>query len=288
MTITIAKSAGFCFGVKRAVNLVYDEAEKQEEVYTLGPIIHNEIVTEDLRKRGVRILDDDLICKEKGCRPSSGETVILRSHGVTKEMTETLEQQGYRIVDATCPFVSKIHRVVSRKSREGFPVVIIGDPNHPEVIGIKGWAEGPCQVVQSEKDAEMLAFSKEQPLCVVSQTTFNFQKFQELVEIIKRLGYYVIVTDTICSATHERQVEAMELAKASDVMLVVGGKHSSNTQKLYDICSSQCMRTYFVSSTMDLSEIQFRAEDRIGITAGASTPNTLIQEVSLHVRRAEL
>ena len=288
MTVTVAKSAGFCFGVKRAVSLVYEEAEKNAKVYTMGPIIHNEIVTSDLARKGVRILDDSLICEEEQSQPDPGATVILRSHGVPRQMARTLEEGGYRVVDATCPFVRKIHQIVSEKSREGLPVIIIGDPKHPEVIGIRGWAEGPCEVIESEKDAEILDFDKNRPVCIVSQTTFNFQKFQELVEIVKSLGYHVIVTDTVCNATHERQAEAMELAKASDVMLVIGGKHSSNTQKLYDICTSQCMRTYFVSSPEDLKGICFRAEDKVGITAGASTPNTIIQEVSLHVRRAEL
>ncbi len=288
MTVTIAKSAGFCFGVKRAVNLVYEEAEREGNVYTLGPIIHNETVVEDLAEKGVRIIDENFICADDGKRIGQDSTVVIRSHGISRKMQNELEESGFRAVDATCPFVRKIHDIVMEQSHLGHPVVIIGDPHHPEVTGIRGWAKGECEVVQTAEDVGLLAFSKDVPLCIVSQTTFNFHKFQELVEIIKSLGYHVVVTNTICGATRERQIEAMELAAASDVMLVIGGKHSSNTQKLYDICRSQCSRTYFVSTTADLDGIRFSGEDRIGITAGASTPNILIQEVSLHVRRAEL
>ena len=288
MTVTIAKSAGFCFGVKRAVNLVYEEAEKSSPVYTMGPIIHNDNVVQDLEAKGVRIIDDDLICTADGCRPPAGATVVIRSHGISKAQYECLQASGYRLTDATCPFVQKIHTIVSIMSQKGYPVVIIGDPNHPEVIGIRGWVKGKCRVISNSEEARQLSFDRTEAVCVVSQTTYNYDKFQELVEIIETLGYHVMVTNTICSATRERQTEAMELASASDVMLVIGGVHSSNTQKLYNICQSRCGRTYFVSSLQDLETIRFEEGDRIGITAGASTPNTLIQEVSQHVRRAEL
>jgi len=288
LKVTVAKSAGFCFGVRRAVNLVYEETEKSRCVYTMGPIIHNEYVVNDLSEKGVQILGDDLICKETGVKPVPGSTVVVRSHGISRQMQEQLTAAGYRLVDATCPFVQKIHEIVSEKSEKGYPIIIIGDPDHPEVQGIRGWANGFCAVIRTKEDARSLAIDRDRTLCIVSQTTFNFQKFQELVEIVKSLGYHVVVTNTICSATRERQREAMELAAASDIMIVIGGRHSSNTQKLYDICSRQCVNTVFVSSPDDLRGFRPKADDRVGITAGASTPNTLIQEVSQHVRRAEL
>ena len=295
MEITVAKSAGFCFGVKRAVSLVYEETEKREAgemrerpVYTIGPIIHNEIVVNDLRNKGVRVLGDDLKRVEDGEPPEPGSTVIIRSHGIPKEMHEKLSWQGLHVVDATCPFVRKIHDIVDEKSREGYAIVIIGDPSHPEVIGIRGWAGSDCYVVMTSDDIRNLKDIKKDRLCIVAQTTFNFRKFQELVEIIGKLGYDVVVMNTICNATRERQIEAMELAGSSDVMLVIGGHNSSNTQKLFDICRSQCGRTWFVSDPDDLRDIHFEARDKVGITAGASTPNTIIQEVSQHVRRAEL
>lgn len=289
MEIRIAESAGFCFGVKRAVNLVYKEAAESERVYTMGPIIHNEHVVEDLAKKGVRIIDDDMICREEGGKPGPGATVIIRSHGVSEEEMQALTSSGYRLIDATCPFVQKIHKIVSKMSGEGCPVIIIGNSSHPEVIGIRGHVRGEdCAVIETEAEARAYRGDFGKTICIVSQTTFNFQKFQELVEIIKTLGYHVVVTNTICSATRERQTEAMELAAASDVMLVIGGSQSSNTQKLYDICCGQCRRTYFVTGPEDLRDLRFQAGDRIGITAGASTPNTIIQEVSQHVRRAEL
>ena len=288
MKITIAKSAGFCFGVKRAVDMVYEETLKGGRVYTMGPIIHNEIVVNDLAEKGVRIIDDDLVCKEEGGCPPEGSTVIVRSHGISRELYEKLKASGMRIVDATCPFVQKIHDIVSEKSREGHMIVIIGDPTHPEVIGIRGWALGTCEVVSTPEEAGRLKTDPDRTIHIVAQTTFNFHKFKELVEIVKSLGYHVVVTNTICSATRLRQTEALELAAASDVMIVIGGHHSSNTQKLYDICKSQCGNTFFVSSPDDLRGIRIKAGDRVGITAGASTPNTLIQEVSQHVRRAEL
>ncbi len=288
LKVTVAGSAGFCFGVKRAVGLAYGEAKKQGSgVYTLGPIIHNEYVISDLREHGVRIVDEDLVCAETGRRIPEGSTVIIRSHGISRELHEKLKAGGCRIIDATCPFVHRIHEIVSESGRKGNPVVIIGDPAHPEVQGIRGWAMGECRVIENAEEAERLNLSKNAEICVVAQTTFNFHKFQELVEIIKYLGYHVVVTNTICNATRERQEEALELAGRSDVMIVIGGKNSSNTQKLVDICRSRCPRTYFVHSPEDLESVRIKSDSCVGITAGASTPNIIIQEVSLDVRRTE-
>ncbi len=289
MEVRVAKSAGFCFGVKRAVKLVYDEAASNPgRVYTMGPIIHNEQVVDDLRGRGVRIIDDDLFCEETGEKPGPGDTVILRSHGVSREMVERVRGLGCRVVDATCPFVSKIHSIVDEKSREGYHIVIVGNADHPEVRGIRGWAQGPCTVIASAEEAERVSFSPEERLWVVSQTTFNLENFNKIVEIVGKKGYSVIVTNTICNATKERQAESFELARESDVMIVIGGKHSSNTQKLYDICRSQCNNTYYIQKLDDLVAVVIQSDSCVGITAGASTPNNIIMEVSTHVRRSKL
>ena len=288
MKVRVAESAGFCFGVKRAVNLVYREADQSEgPVYTMGPIIHNDYVVNDLAGKGVRILGDDLLDRESGEVPPESAVIIVRSHGISKEMTEKLKRHSWRIVDATCPFVRKIHTVVREYSSKGHPVVIIGDPQHPEVIGIRGWCSGICEVVASTREASALSVPKDIPLCVVSQTTFNYDNFQEIVEIIEALGYHVVATNTICNATRERQEEALRLAEASDIMIVIGGKNSSNTQKLVDICRRSCPETLFVQSGRNLDSVHIRPDCCVGITAGASTPNTIIQEVSQHVRRAE-
>ncbi len=289
MEVKVAKSAGFCFGVKRAVKLVYDEAAQSPgRVYTMGPIIHNEQVVEDLKSRGVRIINDDLVCEETGQQPGPGDTVILRSHGVSREMAGRVRDLGCRTVDATCPFVSKIHSIVDEKSREGYHIVIVGNADHPEVRGIRGWVNGPCTVIASAEEAERASFPAGERLWMVSQTTFNLENFNKIVEIVGEKGYSVIVTNTICNATKERQAESFELARESDVMIVIGGKHSSNTQKLFDICKGQCNNTYYIQKLDDLVTVDIQSDSCVGITAGASTPNNIIMEVSTHVRRSKL
>ena len=288
MDVRIAKSAGFCFGVQRAVQLVYDEAEKETAaVCTLGPIIHNEFVVKDLEEKGVLVLDEDLKVRGTGAEPPSDSVIIIRSHGVSRALYEEIRKKGWRIVDATCPFVHKIHKFAAEKSAAGCCIVIIGNADHPEVKGIRGWVSGPCAVVETPGDVDRLDFPENSQVCIVSQTTFHFDKFQELVEIICKLGYHVIVENTICNATKERQTEALDLASQSDIMLVIGSRTSSNTQKLYNLCRSQCKNTYYIQKLDDLETTHFPSDSCVGITAGASTPNNIIQEVSQHVRGTE-
>ena len=227
MEVTLAKSAGFCFGVKRAVELVYKEAEKKEQVYTYGPIIHNEQVVADLQKKGVTVLNtiEELKAIEKG-------TVIIRSHGVSKEIYDILEREEIQIVDATCPFVKKIHNIVKEHTEKNENVVIIGNAKHPEVEGIKGWGNGNVTVIETIEEAKAYAPDSQKKTCIVSQTTFNYKKFQDIVEIISKKRYDIIALNTICNATEVRQSEAMQLAKVSEAMIVIGGQSSSNTQKL--------------------------------------------------------
>ena len=280
MKVIKAKTAGFCFGVKRAVDTVYEQVDTcNGPIYTYGPIIHNEEVVKDLENKGVVVLrtEEDLDNIFEG-------TVIIRSHGVEKRIYDKLETKGIRIVDATCPFVKKIHNIVQKESAAGKYILIIGNPDHPEVIGIRGWAGEHAEVIQNADDIEKIDFSKKEKICVVSQTTFNYNKFKDLVEIIKKKSYDIIVLNTICNATKERQTEAESIAESVDAMIVIGDKHSSNTQKLFEICHKACNNTYYIQTLGDLDLNQLGSVETVGITAGASTPNNIIEEVQNNVR----
>lgn len=284
MEILLAKSAGFCFGVTRAVNTVYEEIEKLQEdknrkIYTFGPIIHNEEVVNDLERKGVEVVNsiEEFDTLEKG-------TVIIRSHGVSKSVYDKIKEKGFDIIDATCPFVKKIHDTVFEKGKENYEIVIIGNAKHPEVEGIKGWCITKTTIINTEEDA--LAFETEETskLCIVSQTTFNYKKFNYLVEILAKKLYDIIVVNTICNATNERQLEARKIAKSVDTMIVIGGKSSSNTQKLYEICKEECENTFFIQTVEDMKNLKLLPSKVIGITAGASTPKNIIEEVQNYVR----
>lgn len=275
MEITVAKSAGFCFGVQRAVDSVYKELEENSgKIYTFGPIIHNEQVVEDLNKKGIEVIDTVEQLKE-----IKEGTVVIRSHGVAKEIYDVLEQQKLKMVDATCPFVKKIHNIVLDESNNGKTIIIIGNDNHPEVEGIKGWVNGEVIVINKEEQIEKLSLPEQTKACIVSQTTFNHNKFKYLVEIIRKKGYDITVVNTICNATHVRQVEAQKISSKVDGMIVIGGKNSSNTQKLYDICRNECENTFYVQTVKDLNLHELKSLKSIGITAGASTPKNIIEEV---------
>ena len=277
--VTTAKSAGFCFGVKRAVDMVYDEAKKGERVYTLGPIIHNQQVVEDLEKKGVKVIDS-----VNDINNGYDATAIIRSHGVPEKVIKALREKNVNIVDATCPFVLKIHKIVKEASQNGKTIIIIGSDNHPEVEGIKGWCVNEPVVLESVEEAENYTVDGAKKLCVVSQTTFNYKKFKDIVDILSKKSYDIDVMNTICNATEERQTEAGTIARQSDAMLVIGGKHSSNTQKLYEICRKECENTYFIQTLDDLDLKQLQSFRSVGITAGASTPNNIIKEVQSYVR----
>ena len=286
MKVKVAETAGFCFGVKRAVDTVYREIESGEKpVYTFGPIIHNEQVVEDLENRGVQVIHS-----EDELEGLSGGTVVIRSHGVSRDVCEKIEARGMKIVDATCPFVKKIHRIVDEEGRKGRHVVIIGSADHPEVQGIMGWASGPVTVVHTAEEAESFVPENGKPISIVAQTTFNYNKFKDLVEILckKRYDNTVLnilnILNTICNATEERQKEAKAIAGEVDTMLVVGGRHSSNTQKLFEICKKECGNTYYIQTPVDLDSEMFQCSSYVGITAGASTPKKIIEEVQEHVR----
>ena len=286
MEVKVAKTAGFCFGVQRAVDKVYELIDScPDRLFTLGPIIHNEEVVNDLEKKGVRVASEE----ELKTLPE-GSTVVIRSHGVGKKVYDQLEECGLSYVDVTCPFVLKIHRIVEKESKAGSHIVIIGDPDHPEVVGICGWCIGPYTVIRTKQDALDFVPPEGKNVCIVSQTTFNYNKFKDLVEILSKKRYdntvlnILNILNTICNATEERQREAKSIAGEVDTMLVVGGRHSSNTQKLFEICKKECGNTYYIQTPVDLDSEMFQCSSCVGITAGASTPKKIIEEVQEHVR----
>ena len=279
MEVILAESAGFCFGVKRAVEKVYEQAAIGKKIYTFGPIIHNEEVVKDLENKGVTVIET-----EAELTSLTEGTVVIRSHGVSKHICDLIAQSGLECVDATCPFVKRIHNIVEKESAAGKKIIIIGNAGHPEVEGIMGWSHTPASVIESAEEAENFNCKKDEMLCIVSQTTFNYNKFKDLVEIFQKKGYNVNVVNTICNATEERQTQAREIAARVDAMIVIGGKHSSNTRKLYEICKEKCADTYFIQTLDDLHLELPETAALVGITAGASTPNNIIEEVQNYVR----
>ncbi len=279
MNVIVAETAGFCFGVKRAVDLVYEKAATAQPLYTYGPIIHNDEVIRDLEKKGVRVLrsEEDLDALETG-------TVVIRSHGIPKRIYEKMQAKNLEMIDATCPFVQRIHKLAEEASADGYQVIVVGDAGHPEVEGILGWCMTPAFVIGSAEEAEQIPFSKEQKLFLVAQTTFNANKFQDIVEIVQKKGYNVSVVNTVCNATCERQTEARKIAAQVDAMIVIGDTQSSNSRKLYEICRQECEDTCFIQTLNDLHMNFLQSVRQLGITAGASTPNYIIEEVQNYVR----
>ncbi len=291
MEIKLAECAGFCFGVKRAIDTVYEQIETGKTIYTYGPIVHNEEVVRELEQKGVCVIEGEeelAACSaaaggtEGGA--NAGPSVIIRAHGIPRRTQELMEQYGLECIDATCPFVKRIHRIVEKAGEQGMHVVIAGNSGHPEVEGIRGWCGGPVTVVETEAEAERFVPEEGRQVCLVSQTTFNYNKFQSIVEIFRKKGYNGNIVSTICNATEDRQRSAQALAAEADVMIVIGGKHSSNSRKLYEICSRECAHTYFIQTLDDLHLELPKAVRLVGITAGASTPNNLIEEVQNYVR----
>ena len=281
MEVIKAKSAGFCFGVKKAMETVYQQIEENanKPIYTFGPLIHNEEVVKELKSKGVEVVDsvEELKALKDGI-------VIIRSHGVSKDIYKIMEENGITCVDATCPFVKRIHKIVDKESALGKKIIVIGNDGHPEVEGIKGWSNTPAVVIEKEEEALEFSCKLDEKISIVSQTTFNYNKFKELVEIFQKKGYDISVVNTICNATEERQTEAKKIAAEADVMIVIGGTHSSNTRKLYEICKNECENTHFIQTLDDLNLELPKSVRLVGITAGASTPNNIIEEVQNYVR----
>ncbi|CDF58163.1 bifunctional 4-hydroxy-3-methylbut-2-enyl diphosphate reductase/30S ribosomal protein S1 [Thermobrachium celere] len=269
MEILVAKSAGFCFGVKKAIEKAFNE--NGERVFTYGPIIHNKQVVEDLKNRGIEVVEDLENIKPK-------DKVIIRSHGIPKNEYKKLEEKGAIIVDATCPYVKHIHKIVEQRYSEGYKIIIVGDENHPEVKGINGWCDNTATIISDVNDIEKLNQNLGK-VCLVAQTTFNQNKWYNLSsEIIKR-AKEIIIYNTICSATDERQNEAIELSKQVDAMIIIGGKNSSNSRKLYEICKENCKKAIFIEDESELDLNDIKGLSKVGITAGASTPDYTIKAV---------
>ncbi len=274
MEIIVAKTAGFCFGVSNAVKKTYQLLDRTPgQLYTFGPIIHNDQVVNELCSKGVKIAQtvDDI--DETGC-------VVIRAHGVGPAVYEELGRKSIEVVDGTCPDVKKIHKLVNEKYREGYQIVIVGDKNHPEVIGINGWCDNTAFIAENTEDIDEFSSKiSNKPICVVAQTTITSEKWQTINEYLNKVFENIIKFDTICNATSRRQNEAAEIAKDVDFMVVVGSKHSSNTRKLFEICKNYCKETYNIETSGDLPPMDIKKIKKVGITAGASTPDWIIKEV---------
>ncbi|NLM12358.1 MAG: bifunctional 4-hydroxy-3-methylbut-2-enyl diphosphate reductase/30S ribosomal protein S1 [Epulopiscium sp.] len=270
MEIIVAKTAGFCFGVNRAVDSVYKNIQ-QQPLYTYGPIIHNPQVVEELKEKNV-------IPVHSVDEVNEG-TIIIRSHGVSKDVYEGINNKGLNYIDSTCPYVKRIHKIVDEYSKKGYQVVIVGDRNHPEVQGISGWSNGEAIIIERPEELEELNIPKTKPICLVSQTTYREDRFENVLKALKDHHYEVEGFNTICKATSDRQQEAIKISKMVDKMIVIGGRESSNTRKLYEICKNYCKETYHIETIEDLELNKFNSNDKIGITAGASTPARIIKEV---------
>lgn len=272
--IILAETAGFCFGVDRAVNLVYSLVNDGKKVCTLGPIIHNAQLVGDLEQRGVKIIDSIDECPD-------GYTVVVRTHGVEKSVIDDIEKKNIDYVDATCPFVKKIHRIV-KKFDSSVPVLVAGDVNHPEVIGIRSYCNGKSFVFKNDEELQKILQNdyndKNKKIICVSQTTFSLEEWKKCEKIIKKVCTNCEIFDTICNATADRQNEAYEISEKSDAMIVIGGRHSSNTCKLRDVSSAHC-RSFLIETADELKNIDLSPYNVIGVTAGASTPSVIIKEV---------
>jgi len=273
LEVIVAKTAGFCFGVNKAVKLIYDLlGETEEQIYTIGPIIHNEQVVNSLKDRGVQLISDVDSAEKPGY-------IFIRAHGVVPEIYKEIEDRALKVIDATCPFVKRIHGLVSEKHKEGYKIVIVGDKNHPEVIGINGWCDNSAFVVDNPEDIKEFEADAEDKICVVAQTTIKFETWEQVLERLEANFKNVEKFNTICNATSKRQDEAAEIAACVDLMLVIGSRNSSNTKKLYEICKEKCHNTYMVQTSGELPPVNIKNVKKVGITAGASTPDWIIKEV---------
>ena len=278
--VVVAENAGFCFGASRAVQMLDTAIKNGVPIYTYGPILNNDVLVKNYEKEGVKVINDASELKDlpKGI-------VVIRSHGVGRNVYDGLVKSGNEIVDATCPFVKRIHKIVDERSAAGERIVVIGNPVHPEVKGIVGWSNTPADVLESAEEVRSFTADPEEVLCIVAQTTFNRNKFQEFLDIFEKKSYNTNVMNTICDATRIRQTEADELSRKSEAMIVIGDSKSSNSRKLYDICSANCDHTYFIQTVEDIRGMLPDVHGLIGITAGASTPRYIIEEVQSYVRQ---
>lgn len=275
MEIIIGKTAGFCYGVKNAVNKTKEEVQKQKTTYCLGELVHNKQVTKKLKEQGLIIINNIEDAKEN---------VIIRSHGVPEKIYERAKELNLKVVDLTCPNVLKIHNIVKEYSTKGYYIFIIGQKEHAEIIGTVSYCKNNSTILEKEEDVitAVSNFKKSnlEKILVVSQTTFSLEKFNKIVKNIKdNINVKLEIKNTICNATSVRQKETQELAKQVDLMIIIGGKHSSNTNKLYEIAKKECKNCILIETAEELNEKCIKSARKIGIMAGASTPNESIENV---------
>lgn len=277
MEVKIAKNAGFCFGVKRAMKMAWDELQKSEDgIYALGPLIHNKQAVLKYEENGLKTIDE---VREV---PTS-KSMIIRSHGVGEIVYTESKEKGLNVIDTTCPFVKKIHEVAKKHYSQGFDIIVIGDEKHPEVIGINGWCNNEAIIIKTLEDLENISLDKNKKYCVVAQTTINIDLYNKILEALSNKLDNVIFNNTICSATKVRQEAAKEISSDVDMMVVVGGKHSSNTQKLVQICQ-EYVPTLAIETVNELNPEDFKGFKKVGLTAGASTPDWIIEEVISYIK----
>ncbi|MFI3175009.1 MAG: 4-hydroxy-3-methylbut-2-enyl diphosphate reductase [Bacillota bacterium] len=269
--VIVAKSAGFCFGVERAIELAYQQVEQKKLTYTYGSLIHNRTVTEDLSLKGISIIDS--------LEGIFSGAILIRSHGVGEVVYREIMEKGLELIDGTCPFVKKIHEIVSDEKNKNKEIIILGNKTHPEVEGILGWCKGRSHVIKNVEELQVFQWGKNIEYVVVVQTTFNQNLFFDMKNEIIQKCNLVNIHETICSATTRRQEEAVKLAKKVDQMIVIGDEKSSNTQKLYEICKEKCRNVIHIETISDLLLKNVETCSIIGITAGASTPPVIIKEV---------
>jgi len=273
LEVIVAKTAGFCFGVNKAVNMVYELiGETDEHIYTIGPIIHNEQVVNNLKEKGVELIYELVSAEKPGY-------IFIRAHGVVPEVYKEIEEKNLKVIDATCPFVKRIHELVAGKHKEGYRIIIVGDKNHPEVIGINGWCDNTALVIDDAENLKELDINEDEKICVVAKTTIKYETWEKIIECLDKNFKNIEKFKTICNATSNRQAEAAEIAEKVDLMFVIGSKNSSNTKKLYEICKAKCENTYMVQTSGELPPVNIKNIKKVGVTAGASTPDWIIKEV---------
>ncbi len=272
MEIRLAKSYGFCFGVKRAIKI----AEESPHSVTFGPLIHNKNEIQRLKER----FDVGLVENVEEIKPKS--KVVIRTHGIPKPLLEDLQSKEVEVIDATCPFVTKPQEIVAKMSEEGYSIVIFGDKEHPEIKGVMSYAKDPIVVLCVE---ELYGKPLKERVATVAQTTRKFEEYQKIVTYLMQHKKEVRVFNTICNATFENQDAARELSREADVMIVIGGKNSSNTKQLFNICKEHCKESYLIENAQELKKEWFEGKKLCGITAGASTPNWIIEEVIENIKK---
>lgn len=275
MEIILSKFSGYCYGVKKAVSVADESIDKYEDIYSLGSLIHNKRAVEKLKNKGLKVVDD---IEEKN------KNIIFRSHGVEKKYYDYANKNNLNVIDTTCIYVKKIHQIVEEKYKDGYEIIIVGSKKHPEVIGINSWSNYKAQFVEEIADTDKLNINEEKSYAVVFQTTFNIEKYTKIVEILKEKIKNVEIFNTICSATKKRQDFALQLADEVDMMIVIGDTSSSNSKKLYELANEK-VKSIFIEDVAELEEVMFEGVQKVGVTAGASTPDFVIDEVIEYLKK---